>query len=315
MTTPVKKINTNSNTTAVAQKTPASCAAAEKNKEIIIDFNNKKNLSATPEITAASPKDAVVEAEDLLTQVKNWSVSVWEDVFGTSVKPAVIINKVAAEPLNTVVKTQQDVIDKTGFKKEFLDNLEFYEGKHNNAYFDGAGNKTIGIGHNISSDKNYTDGDKISDEQVYKLFAEDLLSAKEKVKELTGKMPLSKGKEEALVDLIFNMGPNKIKNTKLLNHIKRQANSKAVYEFNFISANENQVSTSLCKRRIENINSFCDGKLTKEAKLAIGQIMDKAIVAYDKHIAEASPEKIKHYEKEKRDFALETKNLIGDNKK
>lgn len=148
---------------------------------------------------------------------------------------------------------------KTGLSQNFIDRLSKTEGHELEAYRCEAGYLTIGYGHNIDADPNYRYGKKITEEVAVHLFTKDLINAQKQLKEMLGGQKLERGQEEALVDIIFNMGAEGFSNTKLLALVKEKKFEEATKEFTIVRAGK-KVSAGLCLRRIENIQRFCGEK-------------------------------------------------------
>lgn len=184
------------------------------------------------------------------------------------------------------VKTKSDVCNITGFSEDYISELVKNEGLETSAYIDDAGINTIGFGHNIDADSTYNMGQKITEEQAYRLLAKDLIKAKSDLKKYIGGVKLQKKQEQALVDVVYNVGIQKVANTRLINYVKNKQFEKAVDEFDFIKIN-GKVSPGLIKRRLKNIKSFCGGKLTEANKKSINKLVMKGVEAYDEKIAKS----------------------------
>lgn len=91
--------------------------------------------------------------------------------------------------------------------------LELEEGKRNRKYKDTAGKWTIGVGHLILPHEDFPD--YISDEEVYKLFKDDLGKVESVINEEV-LHPLSEQQFDALVSLVFNIGPTKFRQSTVL---------------------------------------------------------------------------------------------------
>ena len=91
------------------------------------------------------------------------------------------------------------------------DLIQEFEGLEVEAYQDGGGVWTIGIGHT----KNVSKGDKITVEQALDWFADDVAWAEKAVNWLV-KVRLSQNQFDSLVSLVFNIGESQFKNSTLL---------------------------------------------------------------------------------------------------
>lgn len=179
--------------------------------------------------------------------------------------------------------SQEDVAKITGLSEEFLDGLKKVEGFKLKPYSDAKGNMSIGIGHNVSSDSKYKYKNKITKEQAYNLLKDDLLESKRVLKNLTHGKKFSPNQEEALVDLVFNLGGKKLENSKLIKNINAGNLDGAATEFNYVKIGKN-VSTHLCKRRMQNIATFYQNSPSPNSIKALGLIKQSGINEYDREI-------------------------------
>lgn len=181
------------------------------------------------------------------------------------------------------IKTKAQVCSFTGFSESFVNEIIKNEGFESDIYKDHGGVKTIGFGHNIDADSAYTLGPSISKEQGFMLLAKDLMKAKTDLRKYIGDVKLEKGQEEALVDLVFNVGIEKVAGSKLISYVKKGQFEKALDEFDFIKIN-GEINPGLVKRRLKNIKSFCGGKLSPQNKKSIDKLVKKGIDTYDEKI-------------------------------
>lgn len=139
--------------------------------------------------------------------------------------------------------------------------LELHEGKKSFPYTDTAGKLTIGIGHNLT-DRG------LSDTIIYLQLLEDIREAEF---QLDAQFPdwkkLSEGRQMALTDIMFNLGPTRFKNfrkfwaamreedykmasAELLNSKWRQQVGKRAYtlaamiEASYVKENQSRVISS-----------------------------------------------------------------------
>ncbi len=208
------------------------------------------------------------------------------------------------------VKTKDDVVKLTGFSADYIDSLIEFEGLKLEEYKDAAGIRTIGIGHNIETDSSYIYGKRITEQRAYKLLAKDLLSAKKALNNILDGVKLDRGEQEAIVDLIFNVGARKIENTKLIEHIKSGNKEKALSEFDFIYVGRN-VNKHLCERRVDNIVRFCGGKYPRYSKPAVEQIVKKGKHAIDKKIRNSGFLKRMYYQYQKNLFISKMNEVLA----
>jgi len=180
-----------------------------------------------------------------------------------------------------LARNEKDVAKVTGLSMEFLDKIIEVEKLKNEKYLDGQNHPTIGIGHNIDADSHYKSGNKITNEQAYNLFAHDLKTKLSEIKELTGNAKLNTGQKEAIIDLLFNVGYGKLKDTKLIEKIKAGKIDQAVAELDLVHAG-GKVNTGLCKRRMENVHEYSKAKPTLLAIKTLEAIKNEGALVFRK---------------------------------
>lgn len=78
------------------------------------------------------------------------------------------------------------------------------EGKRYEAYDDGYGNMTIGIGHLIKPGEVFPK--RLTDEQIYDIYRKDVRFAEERVKKaINANVELTQNQFDVLVDMAFNL--------------------------------------------------------------------------------------------------------------
>ena len=96
------------------------------------------------------------------------------------------------------------------------------EGCRLEAYEDAAGVPTIGYGHT----KNVRMGDRISEYWAKEMLREDIEEAEWQVKEL--KVARTEGQLDALTSFVFNLGIGRLKESTLLETIRRGGSKAAI---------------------------------------------------------------------------------------
>jgi len=84
------------------------------------------------------------------------------------------------------------------------------EGVRQVVYRDVAGYPTVGVGHLIEPHDNLRVGDRVSKQQVLRFLDADLAEAEGHVRDLVGGLPLFQHEFDALVDLVYNVGPGNV---------------------------------------------------------------------------------------------------------
>ena len=103
-----------------------------------------------------------------------------------------------------------------------IDKLMEMEGLRLEAYKDAAGVPTIGYGHT----KNVRMGDRISEYWAKEMLREDIEEAEWQVKEL--KVARTEGQLDALTSFVFNLGIGRLKESTLLETIRRGGSKAAI---------------------------------------------------------------------------------------
>jgi lysozyme len=104
--------------------------------------------------------------------------------------------------------------------------IKKFEGVRYEAYDDGVGVWTIGVGHT----KGVMKGDKIDDRQVDQFLREDLESAEYAVNSLV-KVELRQSQFDALVSLVFNIGSGAFASSTLLKLLNKGRPEMAADQF------------------------------------------------------------------------------------
>jgi len=135
-------------------------------------------------------------------------------------------------------------ISKTG-----LDLISSFEGIRLNAYDDGVGVWTIGIGTTIyPNGVKVKKGDKCILEQAKSYFAHDLKSFEKTVNDSV-KAPLSQNQFDALVSLTYNIGSTAFKNSTLLKKLNAKDYQGAADQFLVWNKGGGKVLKGLDNRR------------------------------------------------------------------
>lgn len=135
-------------------------------------------------------------------------------------------------------------ISKTG-----IDLISSFEGIRLNAYDDGVGVWTIGIGTTVYPNGVIVKkGDKCTLEQALKYLQHDLKSFEKTVNESV-KVPLSQNQFDALVSLAYNIGSGAFKNSTLLKKLNAKDYAGAADQFLVWNKGGGKVLKGLVRRR------------------------------------------------------------------
>lgn len=84
------------------------------------------------------------------------------------------------------------------------------EGVRHTVYRDVAGYPTVGVGHLVRPGDGLGVGDRISDAQARAFLDADLRGAEDAARKLLGDLPVFQHEFDALVDLVYNVGPGNV---------------------------------------------------------------------------------------------------------
>lgn len=122
--------------------------------------------------------------------------------------------------------------------------IKKFEGVRYQAYDDGVGVWTIGVGHTRGVMK----GDKIDDRQVDEFLRQDLESAEYAVNSLV-KVELRQTQFDALVSLVFNIGSGAFASSTLLKLLNKGRHEMAADQFGRWNMGGGKVLRGLVTRR------------------------------------------------------------------
>lgn len=118
------------------------------------------------------------------------------------------------------IQTLDDVAKMSGIYKNYLEDLQNFETKHDSIYKDRNNNKTIGIGHLVTPDElsNFK-GKTLTDAEIYTILAQDLLDVDLDLQTVINEkayknMPVAV--KESVIDLAFNKGVGAVSGNEAL---------------------------------------------------------------------------------------------------
>lgn len=109
-------------------------------------------------------------------------------------------------PVQTLRQSATELNASDDFKQALIEE----EGVRYTVYRDVAGYPTVGVGHLVRPQDGLSVGDTITDEQVLNFLNADLASAEQDVRTLVGDLPLYQYEFDALLDLVYNVGPGNV---------------------------------------------------------------------------------------------------------
>ncbi|MEM8826716.1 MAG: lysozyme [Pseudomonadota bacterium] len=120
------------------------------------------------------------------------------------------ISDVAEEAVDTAEDVARQAAEAMGVSDELKQALREEEGAIDRVYRDSGGLPTVGIGHLVTPRDGLRVGDRIDHDKMEAMLAEDLTLAEQAVRDLVRGLPLSQNEYDALVDLVFNVGPGRL---------------------------------------------------------------------------------------------------------
>jgi lysozyme len=133
--------------------------------------------------------------------------------------------------------------------------IKGFEGVRLNAYDDGVGVMTIGVGHI----RGVQDGDIITEDQADDYLREDLSTAEGAVNRLV-KVPINQAQFDALVSFTFNLGAGALASSTLLKKLNAGDYDGAADELLRWNRAGGRIMAGLTKRRISERMLFLTGK-------------------------------------------------------
>jgi GH24 family phage-related lysozyme (muramidase) len=105
-----------------------------------------------------------------------------------------------------------------GIQASTIELIKYFEGVRNQAYDDGYGNMTIGVGHLIKDNEPHLYYVTLSDKQIHKLLLDDMRPCEDVIKSRVTQ-PLTQGQFDALMSLCFNIGQNNFERSQTMRHL------------------------------------------------------------------------------------------------
>lgn len=233
-------------------------------------------------------KEAAIETAEVAPELDEPRVSEMLTINGAPIEMGSLLDQVGAEagpeeaegaprgagPVGggkAAKKNEELRIDDDG-----LTVLEEWEGRRPQAYDDGAGNLTIGIGHlltkeELDSGKVQVNGEMVdwreglNDQQINRLAAQDAKEAADVVRKHV-KVPLGQNQFNALVSFVFNVGAGAFKGSGALKALNAGDNEDFLRRLQLWNKAGGRVSAGLQKRRAYEAALFQHGLTATEDK-------------------------------------------------
>jgi GH24 family phage-related lysozyme (muramidase) len=140
-----------------------------------------------------------------------------------------------------------------GIQTSTIELIKRFEGVRNQAYDDGYGNMTIGVGHLIKSNEAHLYYATLSDKQIHSLLRDDMRPCEDVINSRVTQ-PLSQGQFDALMSLCFNIGHDNFERSHTMRHLN---------DGNYMLAAKSMLNwdrpKSLTKRRYKEHKLFLQG--------------------------------------------------------
>lgn len=134
-----------------------------------------------------------------------------------------------------------------------LDLIKKYEGFRARRYLCPAGKWTIGYGHVLNDEENFTE---IDQQEAEKLLKQDITKAEAAINKHV-KISITQGQFDALVSLVFNWGASHFLRSKGLHKLNNRDFEGAIEEFKEVNKVGGVIMTGLVERREEEKSLFC----------------------------------------------------------
>src|SRR5205085_6308125 len=131
-------------------------------------------------------------------------------------------------------------------------------------YRDVAGLPTVGCGHLVTHADGLKVGDRVSSDKILDFLDNDLREAEQSVKDMAGDLPLYQHEFDALVDLVYNVGPGALtakKSPRLVEAIAAADYAKMGAELQYRYA-AGQMARGLAFRSDRRTRMFMDASYT-----------------------------------------------------
>jgi|TARA_Y100000815_G_scaffold235107_1_gene227570 GH24 family phage-related lysozyme (muramidase) len=186
-------------------------AAARRERERRIEQQQRNDLSrarrAASKVFGVKPSKSSRKAATAMLTAGAVGLAAFTNPFGPS-RPfggTADTHEVFEDPTQSRLAAH-----KIGTSAEFKRALIEEEGVRYIVYRDVAGYPTVGVGHLIDPQDGLRVGDRVSKQQILEFLEIDLAEAERHVRELVGDLPLYQHEFDALVDLVYNVGPGNV---------------------------------------------------------------------------------------------------------
>ncbi|WP_265564221.1 lysozyme [Sphingomicrobium arenosum] len=134
---------------------------------------------------------------------------------------------------------------------DLVDAIQEEEGKVLTVYRDITGLPTVGAGHLVRPEDGLRVGDRITEAQMREFLKGDLKQAEDGVRRIAKATPLSQNEFDALVDLVYNVGPGNVlpsKSPKLNEALARGDYAGVARELSYSKARDGRRAGGLVNR-------------------------------------------------------------------
>lgn len=119
--------------------------------------------------------------------------------------------------------------------EELKNRIKIHEGFRDTVYYDHMGNATVGWGHLVTSDDNFTSGVTYPEELLEQVFDKDFATAKEGADQLCADLPINYIARGVIIEMCFQLGKTGVSKFKKM--------FKALQEEDYIKASEEMLDS------------------------------------------------------------------------
>lgn len=164
-------------------------------------------------------------------------------------------------PYDIFDPTKRRPAERLQASEKLLETMIEEEGVRYSVYRDVAGYPTVGVGHLVRPQDGLRLGDRISHSKAVQFLEQDIKKAEQGARDLVGDLPVNQHEFDALVDLVFNVGPGTVsekKSPRLNAAIGSGDYQRVASELDYTTAG-NKVAPGLIHRSERRTQIFAEG--------------------------------------------------------
>ncbi len=171
------------------------------------------------------------------------------------------LNGQGQSPYDLFDPTKRRPAERLEASEKLIETMIEEEGVRYSVYRDVAGYPTVGVGHLVRPRDGLRVGDTISHRKAVEFLEQDIRKAEKSVRKLVGDLPVNQHEFDALVDLVFNVGPgtvSKSKSPRLNAALSSGDYDRVAQELDYTTAG-NRVAAGLIHRSNRRTQIFSEG--------------------------------------------------------